>query len=53
MLTDVLSPEECLEILASAEAVGFKPDEPVAADQSKSVLAHVGGVNPVLVEIVL
>ncbi|GAA5824854.1 hypothetical protein JCM5353_006925 [Sporobolomyces roseus] len=39
MLTDVLSPIECREILGSAESVGFHPDQPVA-DRSASVLAH-------------
>ncbi|GAA6013784.1 hypothetical protein JCM11491_005098 [Sporobolomyces phaffii] len=39
MLTDVLSTTECREILASAESVGFHPDQPVA-DRSHSVLAH-------------
>ncbi len=39
MLTDVLSQTECREILGSAEAVGFHPDQPIA-DRSASVLAH-------------
>lgn len=39
MLTDVLSLSECREILGSAEAVGFHPDQPIA-DRSASVLAH-------------
>ena len=38
LLTDVLSPAECRSILAHAEAVGFRPDQPVDGDQS--VLAH-------------
>lgn len=40
LLTDVLSISECRSILASAEAVGFVPDQPVG-DQGASVLAHV------------
>ncbi|KAJ3027189.1 hypothetical protein HDV00_011353 [Rhizophlyctis rosea] len=42
MLSDVLSPHECSQILSAAESIGFTPDEPTggsAADQ-KSVLAH-------------
>lgn len=38
LLTDVLSPDECRSILAHAEAVGFRPDQPIEGDQS--VLAH-------------
>ncbi|GAA5944826.1 hypothetical protein JCM3775_007320 [Rhodotorula graminis] len=38
LLTNVLSPAECRSILAHAEAVGFRPDQPVDGDQS--VLAH-------------
>ncbi|GAA5846791.1 hypothetical protein JCM11251_006158, partial [Rhodosporidiobolus azoricus] len=41
MLADVLSKDECQSILAHAEAVGFKPDEPVGeTGQMASVLAH-------------
>ncbi|GAA5911626.1 hypothetical protein JCM6882_008057 [Rhodosporidiobolus microsporus] len=41
MLADVLTKEECRSILAHAEAVGFKPDEPVGeTGQMASVLAH-------------
>ncbi|BGP20042.1 hypothetical protein JCM10213_002076 [Rhodosporidiobolus nylandii] len=39
MLTDVLSPEECRSIIGHAEAVGFKPDQPLGEEQT-SVLAH-------------
>lgn len=38
LLTDVLSPAECRSILAHAESVGFRPDQPIDGDQS--VLAH-------------
>ncbi|GAA5842964.1 hypothetical protein JCM9279_004044 [Rhodotorula babjevae] len=38
LLTDLLSPAECRSILAHAEAVGFRPDQPVDGDLS--VLAH-------------
>ncbi|ORY83589.1 hypothetical protein BCR35DRAFT_303477 [Leucosporidium creatinivorum] len=40
LLTDVLSREECRSILAHAEAVGFKPDQPVGDEGGASVLAH-------------
>ncbi|BGP51913.1 hypothetical protein JCM10450v2_007873 [Rhodotorula kratochvilovae] len=38
LLTDVLSQDECRSILAHAEAVEFRPDQPIDGDQS--VLAH-------------
>ncbi|GAA5824990.1 hypothetical protein JCM3770_001825 [Rhodotorula araucariae] len=38
LLTDVLSQDECRSILAHAEAVEFRPDQPIEGDQS--VLAH-------------
>ncbi|KAI9363988.1 hypothetical protein DFJ73DRAFT_480480 [Zopfochytrium polystomum] len=35
MLRDLLSPHECRQILAAAEAAGFLPDEPVPAAEAK------------------
>lgn len=39
LLADVLSKDECRSIVASAEAVGFVPDQPVGGEGA-SVLAH-------------
>ncbi|GAA6009687.1 uncharacterized protein JCM10292_003891 [Rhodotorula paludigena] len=39
LLTDVLSSDECRSILAHAEAVGFRPDQPIG-EEGASVLAH-------------
>lgn len=38
LLTNLLTPSECRQILRAAEAVGYAPDEP--ATGSKSILAH-------------
>ena len=38
-LQDVLSPDECRQILTAAESVGFTPDVPFT-DKTKSILAH-------------
>ena len=41
LLENVLSPEECTQIVAVAEAVGFIPDAPIrAGGEESSVLAH-------------
>jgi len=41
LLKDVLSPEECTQIIAAAESIGFMPDSPVRAEgEESSVLAH-------------
>mmetsp|Transcript_1301 Transcript_1301/g.2534 ORF Transcript_1301/g.2534 Transcript_1301/m.2534 type:complete len:466 (-) Transcript_1301:2910-4307(-) len=41
VLTDVLTPTECTQIIAAAEAIKFMPDEPVEhAETSRSTLAH-------------
>lgn len=41
LLKDVLSPEECTQIIATAETIGFTPDAPIRADgEESSVLAH-------------
>eukprot|EP01104_Vermistella_antarctica_P012699 TRINITY_DN371_c0_g2_i1.p1 TRINITY_DN371_c0_g2~~TRINITY_DN371_c0_g2_i1.p1 ORF type:complete len:637 (+),score=127.82 TRINITY_DN371_c0_g2_i1:146-2056(+) len=37
-LTDVLTPNECLQLMEAVESVGFIPDEP--ASGSRSILAH-------------
>lgn len=41
MLENVLSPEECSQIIAVAETIGFTPDAPIRAEgEESSVLAH-------------
>jgi hypothetical protein len=41
MLEKVLSPEECVQIVAVAETIGFTPDAPIRAEgEESSVLAH-------------
>lgn len=41
LLKDVLSPEECEQIIATAETIGFIPDAPIRAQgEESSVLAH-------------
>jgi hypothetical protein len=41
LLKDILSPEECLQIVATAETIGFTPDAPVRAEgEESSILAH-------------
>lgn len=41
LLKDVLSPNECTQIIASAETIGFTPDSPIRVEgEESSVLAH-------------
>ncbi|KAH6666818.1 hypothetical protein B0J14DRAFT_548937 [Halenospora varia] len=41
LIKDVLTPAECTNIIAAAEAIGFTPDAPVRAEgEESSVLAH-------------
>ncbi|KAG9234412.1 hypothetical protein BJ875DRAFT_461593 [Amylocarpus encephaloides] len=41
LLKDVLSPEECTQIIATAETIGFMPDAPIRAEgEENSILAH-------------
>jgi len=41
LLKDILSSEECTQIIAASETVGFTPDAPIrAAGEESSVLAH-------------
>lgn len=41
LLTDVLTPAECAEIIGTAEKIGFTPDAPIRAlGEESSVLAH-------------
>ncbi|EDN91984.1 hypothetical protein SS1G_07846 [Sclerotinia sclerotiorum 1980 UF-70] len=41
LLKDVLSPEECIRIIAAGETVGFTPDAPIRAEgEENSILAH-------------
>ncbi|ESZ92054.1 hypothetical protein SBOR_7554 [Sclerotinia borealis F-4128] len=41
LLRDVLSPEECIRIIAAGETVGFAPDAPIRAEgEANSILAH-------------
>jgi hypothetical protein len=41
LLQDVLLPEECLQIIAAAETIGFTPDAPIRAEgEESSILAH-------------
>ncbi|KAJ3196024.1 hypothetical protein HK101_010348 [Irineochytrium annulatum] len=42
ILRDLLSPNECVEIIRAAEAIGFRPDEPISetAGAGTSILAH-------------
>lgn len=41
LLKDVLSADECTQIIATAETIGFTPDAPIRAEgEESSVLAH-------------
>ena len=41
LLKDVLSPEECTQIIAVAEKIGFTPDAPIREEgEASSILAH-------------
>jgi len=41
LLKNILSSEECIQIIATAETIGFTPDAPVRAEgEESSVLAH-------------
>jgi hypothetical protein len=41
LLKDVLSSEECTQIVAAAETIGFTPDAPIRAEgEESSILAH-------------
>ncbi|KAK6598461.1 hypothetical protein H4I95_09071 [Botrytis cinerea] len=41
LLKDVLSPEECIRIIAAGETVGFTPDAPIREEgEENSILAH-------------
>ncbi|KAH8649700.1 hypothetical protein BGZ60DRAFT_389663 [Tricladium varicosporioides] len=41
LIKDVLTPAECTNIIAAAEAIGFTPDAPIRAEgEESSVLAH-------------
>ncbi|CAG8978170.1 hypothetical protein HYALB_00011485 [Hymenoscyphus albidus] len=41
LLKDVLMPEECTQIIAAAEAIGFTPDAPIRDEgEESSILAH-------------
>ena len=41
LLKDVLSPEECTQIIAAAEKIGFTPDAPIREEgEETSILAH-------------
>ncbi|KAK0123771.1 hypothetical protein ONS95_008774 [Cadophora gregata] len=41
LLKDILSPNECEQIIAAAEMIGFTPDAPIRAEgEESSVLAH-------------
>lgn len=41
LLKDVLSPQECLQIIAAGEEIGFTPDAPVRGEgEESSILAH-------------
>jgi hypothetical protein len=41
LLQDVLSPDECMQIISTAELIGFTPDAPIRAEGEEiSVLAH-------------
>jgi len=41
LLKDVLSPEECTQIIAAGETLGFEPDAPIRAEgEESSILAH-------------
>ncbi|TAQ89065.1 hypothetical protein B7494_g2648 [Chlorociboria aeruginascens] len=41
LLKDVLLPEECEQIIATAELIGFTPDAPIRAEgEESSILAH-------------
>ncbi len=41
LLQDILLPEECLQVIAAAETIGFTPDAPIQAEgEESSILAH-------------
>ncbi|PMD16978.1 hypothetical protein NA56DRAFT_673044 [Hyaloscypha hepaticicola] len=41
LLQNILLPEECLQIIAAAETIGFTPDAPIRAEgEESSILAH-------------
>jgi hypothetical protein len=41
LLKDVLLPEECIQVIAAAETIGFIPDAPIRAEgDESSILAH-------------
>ncbi|KAG4418135.1 hypothetical protein IFR04_008728 [Cadophora malorum] len=41
LLKDILSPNECEQIIAAAEMIGFTPDAPIRAEgEESSILAH-------------
>jgi hypothetical protein len=40
LLKDILTPEECNLIIATAEKIGFTPDAPIRAEGENSILAH-------------
>jgi hypothetical protein len=41
LLKDVLAPDECTQIIAAGETIGFLPDAPIRAEgEESSVLAH-------------
>jgi hypothetical protein len=41
MFQDVLSPDECTQIIAAGEAIGFEPDAPIReVGEESSILAH-------------
>ena len=41
LLMDILSPEECTNIIAAAETIGFTPDAPIRGEgEESSILAH-------------
>ncbi|KAF2678254.1 hypothetical protein K458DRAFT_423203 [Lentithecium fluviatile CBS 122367] len=41
LMKDVLAPEECTQIIAAAETIGFTPDAPIRAEgEESSILAH-------------
>jgi hypothetical protein len=41
LLKDILSSEECTQIIAAAETIGFTPDAPIRAEgEESSILAH-------------
>jgi len=40
LIRDVLSPEECIAIIAAGEAMAFIPDAPIRQGEDTSILAH-------------